>query len=128
MEGLIAEQFEDILHCPEINSFSHSPQVERKRARNRVAASKCRLRKLERISVLDAQAQNLKSDNERLAALADKLRYIILVYYRVTMQFSDLGWVDFVLRVPSAGGQLPLATRLLLQVATLAEANSNRPF
>ena len=58
-------------------------QVERKRARNRVAASKCRLRKLERISVLDAQAQTLKSDNERLAALADKLRYINLAY-RVT--------------------------------------------
>ena len=68
--------------------------MERKRARNRVAASKCRLRKLERISVLDAQAQNLKSDNERLAALADKLRYIILVY-RVTQKVSDLGWVDF---------------------------------
>ena len=51
-----------------------SYQVERKRARNRVAASKCRLRKLERISVLDAQAQTLKADNERLAALADKLR------------------------------------------------------
>ena len=48
--------------------------MERKRARNRVAASKCRLRKLERISVLDAQAQTLKSDNERLAALAGKLR------------------------------------------------------
>ena len=39
-----------------------------------MAASKCRLRKLERISVLDAQAQTLKADNERLAALADKLR------------------------------------------------------
>ena len=63
-----------------------------------MAASKCRLRKLERISVLDAQAQNLKSDNERLAALADKLRYIILVYYRVTMQVSDLGWVEIGMR------------------------------
>ena len=41
-----------------------------------MAASKCRLRKLERISVLDAQAQTLKSDNERLAALADKLREV----------------------------------------------------
>ena len=52
-------------------------QVERKRARNRVAASKCRLRKLERITVLDGQAQNLKADNDRLAAIADKLRYVI---------------------------------------------------
>lgn len=49
-------------------------QVERKRARNRVAASKCRMRKLERIAVLDQQANQLRSENEQLAKLADKLR------------------------------------------------------
>lgn len=49
-------------------------QVERKRARNRVAASKCRLRKLERIAVLDNQASQLRAENEDLASLADKLR------------------------------------------------------
>ena len=49
-------------------------QVERKRARNRVAASKCRMRKLERIAVLDNQANALRSENEQLAKLADKLR------------------------------------------------------
>ena len=49
-------------------------QVERKRARNRVAASKCRMRKLERIAVLDNQANQLRSENEQLAKLADKLR------------------------------------------------------
>ena len=49
-------------------------QVERKRARNRVAASKCRMRKLERIAVLDGQANELRSENEQLAKLADKLR------------------------------------------------------
>jgi hypothetical protein len=48
--------------------------VERKRARNRVAASKCRLRKLERIAVLDDQAKQLRAENEELAAVADKLR------------------------------------------------------
>ena len=49
-------------------------QVERKRARNRVAASKCRLRKLERIAVLDHQASQLRAENDELAALADKLK------------------------------------------------------
>ncbi len=49
-------------------------QVERKRARNRVAASKCRMRKLERISVLDHQANQLRTENEQLVKLADKLR------------------------------------------------------
>ena len=31
-------------------------------------------------------------------------------YYRVTMQVSDLGWADLVLRVPLAGGPLPLVS------------------
>ena len=56
------------------SSFFPFFQVERKRARNRVAASKCRLRKLERIAVLDGQAAQLRAENEELAALADKLR------------------------------------------------------
>ena len=49
-------------------------QVERKRARNRVAASKCRMRKLERIAVLDNQANALRNENDQLAKLAEKLR------------------------------------------------------
>ena len=55
-------------------SFICFRQVERKRARNRVAASKCRMRKLERISVLDHQANQLRTENEQLVKLADKLR------------------------------------------------------
>ena len=54
--------------------FIHFRQVERKRARNRVAASKCRMRKLERIAVLDHQANQLRTENEQLVKLADKLR------------------------------------------------------
>ena len=49
-------------------------QVERKRARNRVAASKCRMRKLERIAVLDNQANQLRNENDQLAKLAEKYR------------------------------------------------------
>jgi len=49
-------------------------QVERKRARNRIAASKCRMRKLERIAVLDQQAGQLRANNDELKSLSEKLR------------------------------------------------------
>ena len=39
-----------------------------------MAASKCRMRKLERIAVLDQQANQLRNENENLAKLAEKLR------------------------------------------------------
>lgn len=47
---------------------------ERKRLRNRIAASKCRKRKLERISRLEDKVQELKSQNADLQAAATKLR------------------------------------------------------
>ena len=53
------------------NSFY---QVERKRARNRVAATKCRLRKLERISVLDNEASKLRVENELLSKTTENLK------------------------------------------------------
>lgn len=49
-------------------------KVERKRARNRVAASKCRMRKIEKIQTLDQQTSCLKAENEELAGIANKLR------------------------------------------------------
>ena len=49
-------------------------KLERKRQRNRVAASKCRKRKLERISQLDGRVQQLKGENGELAALVKKLK------------------------------------------------------
>ncbi len=39
-----------------------------------MAASKCRLRKLERIAVLDNQAAQLRAENEELSGLAAKLK------------------------------------------------------
>jgi len=39
-------------------------KLERKRLRNRIAASKCRKKKLERISQLEEQVNRLKSDNQ----------------------------------------------------------------
>lgn len=49
-------------------------KAERKRLRNRVAASKCRKRKLERISRLEDKVKNLKTQNSDLASTANMLR------------------------------------------------------
>lgn len=49
-------------------------KVERKRARNRIAASKCRMRKIEKINTLDQETSKLKAENDELAGLAAKLK------------------------------------------------------
>lgn len=49
-------------------------KLERKRQRNRVAASKCRKRKLERISKLEDKVKQLKSENHDLAAVLKQLK------------------------------------------------------
>ncbi|XP_054836531.1 transcription factor JunD [Eublepharis macularius] len=72
---------------PEVGSFGESPplspidmdtqeriKAERKRLRNRIAASKCRRRKLERISRLEEKVKSLKSQNTELASTASLLR------------------------------------------------------
>merc|ERR1712018_43945 len=49
-------------------------KLERKRLRNRLAASKCRKRKLERISNLDEKVEDLKSENTELMGIVKKLK------------------------------------------------------
>lgn len=49
-------------------------KLERKRQRNRLAASKCRTRKLERISRLEDKVKNLKTENQELASMIKQLR------------------------------------------------------
>jgi hypothetical protein len=49
-------------------------KLERKRLRNRLAASKCRKRKLERISNLDEKVADLKSENGELLAIVKRLK------------------------------------------------------
>lgn len=49
-------------------------KLERKRARNRVAARKCRTRKLERIARLEERVDDLKTQNSDLATTANTLR------------------------------------------------------
>merc|ERR1719186_2018262 len=52
---------------------------ERKRLRNRLAASKCRKRKLERISQLDERVAQLKTENADLAAVVKKMKSSVAV-------------------------------------------------
>ncbi|XP_068605597.1 LOW QUALITY PROTEIN: junB proto-oncogene, AP-1 transcription factor subunit b [Brachionichthys hirsutus] len=49
-------------------------KAERKRLRNRLAATKCRKRKLERIARLEEKVKGLKSDNQGLSNTASVLR------------------------------------------------------
>lgn len=72
---------------PDVQSFGDSPplspinmdtqeriKAERKKLRNRIAASKCRKRKLERISRLEDKVKSLKTQNTELASTASLLR------------------------------------------------------
>ncbi|KAF4522827.1 hypothetical protein B566_EDAN008089 [Ephemera danica] len=49
-------------------------KLERKRQRNRVAASKCRRRKLERISRLEDKVKILKGENTELSSVVNRLK------------------------------------------------------
>ncbi|XP_013783135.1 transcription factor AP-1-like [Limulus polyphemus] len=49
-------------------------KLERKRLRNRIAASKCRRRKLERIAKLEDKVTMMKGENSELGAIVNKLR------------------------------------------------------
>jgi len=49
-------------------------KLERKRQRNRLAASKCRTRKLERISRLEDKVKHLKNENVEIASLVNQLK------------------------------------------------------
>ncbi|KAJ8872363.1 hypothetical protein PR048_025967 [Dryococelus australis] len=49
-------------------------KLERKRQRNRIAASKCRRRKLERISRLEDKVKLLKGENSELGTVVHKLK------------------------------------------------------
>ncbi|GIY50652.1 transcription factor AP-1 [Caerostris darwini] len=49
-------------------------KLERKRYRNRLAASKCRKRKLEKISQLEDKVKELKGENSKLELIVERLR------------------------------------------------------
>ncbi|XP_056452325.1 transcription factor JunD-like [Gadus chalcogrammus] len=82
--GLVKDEPQTV---PDMHSFGDSPplspidmdnqeriKAERKKLRNRIAASKCRKRKLERISRLEDKVKSLKTQNTELASTAGVLR------------------------------------------------------
>ena len=49
-------------------------KLERKRSRNRVAATKCRKKKLEKISKLEDRVKDLKGENNELSSILKQLK------------------------------------------------------
>lgn len=66
-------------------------KLERKRQRNRVAASKCRKRKLERISKLEEKVKMLKSENTDLAIIVKNLKDQIAQLKQQVMEHMQTG-------------------------------------
>jgi len=66
-------------------------KLERKRLRNRLAASKCRKRKLERISQLDERVAQLKTENTDLAAVVKKMKSSVAVLKQEVMEHVNSG-------------------------------------
>ena len=66
-------------------------KLERKRLRNRVAASKCRKRKLERISQLDDKVKQLKGENSELAGVVKRLKAAVCDLKQEVMEHVNSG-------------------------------------
>ena len=66
-------------------------KTERKRARNRVAARKCRYRKLERISRLEGKVNELRTQNTSLSGEASTLKNQVLQLKQQILQHVNSG-------------------------------------
>ena len=66
-------------------------KLERKRARNRQAATRCRNRKLERIATLQDQADRLRATNNQLASEVGRLRETVYQLRRDISRHSAAG-------------------------------------
>lgn len=66
-------------------------KLERKRMRNRVAASKCRKRKLERIAKLEDKVKSLKGENGELGQIVIKLKEEVCSLKQRVMKHANNG-------------------------------------
>jgi len=66
-------------------------KLERKRARNRLAASKCRKRKLERISQLEYKVKDLKGENTELGNVVKKLKETVYSLKQQVIEHANNG-------------------------------------
>lgn len=66
-------------------------KLERKRQRNRLAASKCRSRKLERISKLEDKVKILKNENVELGSIVNQLKETVGLLKLEVMEHNKAG-------------------------------------
>ncbi|XP_055610735.1 transcription factor Jra isoform X2 [Uranotaenia lowii] len=66
-------------------------KLERKRLRNRVAASKCRKRKLERISKLEDKVKDLKTQNSELCSIVFQLKQNVIQLKQQVIEHHNSG-------------------------------------
>lgn len=66
-------------------------KLERKRLRNRIAASKCRKRKLERISKLEDKVNGLKAENAELQSVVNRMRDQVCALKQEVMEHVQSG-------------------------------------
>lgn len=71
--------------------YQERMKLERKRQRNRLAASKCRSRKLERISKLEDKVKLLKSENADLASVINQMKEKVSLLKFEVMEHNKAG-------------------------------------
>jgi len=91
---------DDIDHVENVNRLDSIPvdleeqekiKLERKRARNRIAARKCRTRKLERIGRLEEKVADLKTRNNELQQSAHALNNEVVILKQKIMEHINSG-------------------------------------
>lgn len=87
-------------HSPIDMETQEKIKLERKRQRNRVAASKCRKRKLERISKLEERVKCLKGENSELGGTVKALKEQISQLKQKVIEHLSAG-CDIQVRTPN---------------------------
>lgn len=93
--GVIKEEPQTVPQSPPVSPIDMANQerikLERKRLRNRVAASKCRKRKLERISKLEDKVRDLKTQNSELSSKVFSLKQHVFQLKQQVVEHHNSG-------------------------------------
>lgn len=93
--GVIKEEPQTVPQSSPVSPIDMANQerikLERKRLRNRVAASKCRKRKLERISKLEDKVKDLKTHNNDLHSIVLSLKHQVIQLKQQVVEHHNSG-------------------------------------